>query len=196
MGQMKKHDVYAEVSTDTVDQETLHNAIDSRWVHKSKTPTEVRSRIVAKGYKEEVEDLDGIYASTPLFVILRVLLTVAMARSWKIRLGDASTAFLHAPLASSTSTFSHEKSITRRVLHYGASRRQCMDYVPVQGRGTTTLLQACQIFVSDVYFRKQTSTRIAPTTFTSWSTSMTSWSLEILQRRTRSLRRYKGEQGP
>ena len=51
MGQMKKHDVYAEVSTDTVDQETLHNAIDSRWVHKSKTPTEVRSRIVAKGYK-------------------------------------------------------------------------------------------------------------------------------------------------
>ena len=54
MEQMKKHDVYEEVSTDTVDQETLHNAIDSRWVHKNKTPTEVRSRIVAKGYKEEV----------------------------------------------------------------------------------------------------------------------------------------------
>ncbi len=28
MEQMKKHDVYEEVSTDTVDQETLHN--DSR----------------------------------------------------------------------------------------------------------------------------------------------------------------------
>ena len=52
MDQMKKHDVYEEVSTDTVDQETLHSAIDSRWVHKNKTPTEVRSRIVAKGYKE------------------------------------------------------------------------------------------------------------------------------------------------
>ncbi len=51
MEQMKKHDVYEEVSTDNVDQETLHNAIDSRWVHKNKTPTEVRSRIVAKGYK-------------------------------------------------------------------------------------------------------------------------------------------------
>ena len=100
MDQMKKHDVYEEVSTDDVDQETLHNAIDSRWVHKNKTPTEVRSRIVAKGYKEEVEDLDDIYASTPLFVILRVLLTVAMARSWKIRLGDVSTAFLHAPLGN------------------------------------------------------------------------------------------------
>ena len=100
MEQMKKHDVYEEVSTDNVDQETLHNAIDSRWVHKNKTPTEVRSRIVAKGYKEEVEDLDDIYASTPLFVILRVLLTVAMARSWRIRLGDVSTAFLHAPLGN------------------------------------------------------------------------------------------------
>ena len=97
---MQKHDVYEEVSTDNVDQETLHNAIDSRWVHKNKTPTEVRSRIVAKGYKEEVEDLDDIYASTPLFVILRVLLTVAMARSWRIRLGDVSTAFLHAPLGN------------------------------------------------------------------------------------------------
>ena len=73
MEQMKKHDVYEEVSTDNVDQETLRNAIDSRWVHKNKTPTEVRSRIVAKGYKEEVEGLDDIYASTPLFVILRVL---------------------------------------------------------------------------------------------------------------------------
>ena len=89
--QMKKHGVYEELSTDTVDQETLHSAIDSEWVHKNKTPTEVRSRIVAKGYKEEVEDLDDIYASTPLFVILRVLLMVAMARSWKIRLGDMST---------------------------------------------------------------------------------------------------------
>lgn len=67
MEQMKTHDVYEEVSTDTVDQETLHNAIDSRWAHKNKTPTEVRSRIVAKGYKEEVEDLDDIYASAPFF---------------------------------------------------------------------------------------------------------------------------------
>ena len=38
MERMKKHDVYKEVSTDNVDQETLHNAIDSRWVHKNKTP--------------------------------------------------------------------------------------------------------------------------------------------------------------
>ena len=57
-------------------------------------------RIVAKGYKEEAEDLDDIYARTPLFVILRVLLTAAMARSWRIRLGDVSTAFLHAPLGN------------------------------------------------------------------------------------------------
>ncbi len=100
MDQMKKHDVYEEASTDNVDKETLHDAIDSRWVHKNKTPTEVRSRIVAKFYKEEIEDLDDIYASTPLFVILQVLLTVAMARSWRIRLGHVPTAFLHVPLGN------------------------------------------------------------------------------------------------
>ena len=49
MDQMKKHDVYEEVSTDTVDQETLHSAIDSRWVHQNKTPTEVRSRNCSNG---------------------------------------------------------------------------------------------------------------------------------------------------
>lgn len=41
MEQMKKQDVYEELSTDTLDQETLDEAI--------KTPTEVRSRIVGKG---------------------------------------------------------------------------------------------------------------------------------------------------
>lgn len=65
MDHMNKHDVYEEVSTDTVDQETLRSAIDSRWVHKNRMPTEVRSKLVAKGYIEEVEDCHDIYASTP-----------------------------------------------------------------------------------------------------------------------------------
>ena len=53
---------------------------------------------MAKGYKEVVNDLDDIYASTPIFCILRILLTLALAMRWTIKAGDISTAFLHAAL--------------------------------------------------------------------------------------------------
>ena len=97
---MKLHDVYEEVSVDGLPPETIRGAIDTRWVHKYKTPTQMRSRIVAKGYNEKIDDSDSIYASTPLFVILRLLLILALARGWKIRFGDVSTAFLHTPITS------------------------------------------------------------------------------------------------
>ena len=158
---MKNHDVYEEVSTDNVDQETLHNAIDSRWVHKNKTPTEVRSRIVAKRYKEEVEDLDDIYASTPLFVILRVLLTVAMARSWRIRQETClQHSYMHL-LEISTSTFGHQKSTTQKALLFGVSTWQCTDYVPVRKPGKTTLQQAWQNLASSAYSQRRMSTQTA-----------------------------------
>ena len=86
MEDMKLHDVYEEVSVDGLPPETIRDAIDTRWVHKYKTPTQMRSRIVGKGYNEKIEDSDSIYASTPLFVILRLLLILALARGWKIRL--------------------------------------------------------------------------------------------------------------
>ena len=41
-----------------------------------------------------------MYASTPMFTILRTLLLIQLARpGWTARLGDVSTAFLHAPLS-------------------------------------------------------------------------------------------------
>ncbi len=67
MEDMKLHDVYEEVSVDGLPPETIRDAIDTRWVHKYKTPTQMRSRIVAKGYNEKIDDSDSIYASTPLF---------------------------------------------------------------------------------------------------------------------------------
>ena len=59
---------------------------------------EVHSRIVGLGYDENIKDADDIYASTPLFRILRIILCMALCRGWSIRVGDISTAFLHAAI--------------------------------------------------------------------------------------------------
>ena len=60
----------------------------------------MRSRIVAKGYTEKIEDEDSVYASTPMFTTLRTLLALQMSRpNWRAQLGDVSTALLHAPIA-------------------------------------------------------------------------------------------------
>ena len=57
----------------------LNNIIESMWVNRPKGD-DVRARIVAKGYTEQIEDQDDVYASTPLFAVLRILLALSMAR--------------------------------------------------------------------------------------------------------------------
>ena len=94
--QVKLHDVYDEVDASTTSSEMT---LSSRLVHRKKGPG-VRSRIVAKGYTEKIEDEDSVYASTPMFTTLRTLLALQISRpNWIARLGDVSTAFLHAPIA-------------------------------------------------------------------------------------------------
>ena len=93
---MKKQGVFKEVDINDVPQQHRNNIIDSRWVLRQKG-NEVRARIVAKGFTERINDLDDIYASTPIFQILRILLTLAIFKQWFVRAGDISTAFLHAP---------------------------------------------------------------------------------------------------
>ena len=97
--QMKLHDVYDKVDASSFDDNILKEAIPTRWVHRKKGPA-VRSRIIAKGYTEKIEDEDSVDASTPMFTTLRTLLALQMSRpNWIARLGDVSTAFLHAPIA-------------------------------------------------------------------------------------------------
>ena len=98
--QMKLHEVYEEVDISTLDPSTIRegDCFPTRWVHREKGQ-QVRSRIVAKGYSEKVDDEDSVCASTPMFTMLRILLLLQLARpGWTARLGDVSTAFLHAPL--------------------------------------------------------------------------------------------------
>ena len=56
--------------------------------------------LFAKGYTEPVTDHDLLFASTPLFCILRVLLTMALVYNWPVCTGDVSVAFLHAAAIS------------------------------------------------------------------------------------------------
>ena len=92
---MKAQQVYTEVSYNTLTAEQRNKIIKSRWVLRQKGDI-VRARIVAKGYTEEVKDNDDIYASTPFFCVLRLLLTMSLVNNWKVKAGDISTAFLHA----------------------------------------------------------------------------------------------------
>ena len=96
---MKQQNVYTEVHIDTLAPEQRKNIIQSRWVLRNKG-TEVRARIVAKGFTEPVTDIDNIYASTPIYSVLRLLLTISMNNNWTVRTGDISVAFLHAAAAT------------------------------------------------------------------------------------------------
>ena len=86
MESMRTQGVYEEVDVTKLTPQQrqeldLDNIIESRWVYRSKGD-EVRARIVAKGYTEHIEDQDDVYASTPLFAVLRILLALSMARGW------------------------------------------------------------------------------------------------------------------
>ena len=96
---MKAQQVYTEVSYNTLTAEQRNKTIKSRWVLRQEGDI-VRARIVAKGYTEEVKDNHDIYASTPIFCVLRLLLTMSLVNAWKVRAGDISTAFLHSKAAT------------------------------------------------------------------------------------------------
>ncbi len=100
MKSMKDFNVYTEVPIDQGSQEDIDNAIGVRWVKRWKTDIELRMRLVVQGCFQDSSsiDVDSIYASTPSLVTLRLLLVMALARSWEISLADISTAFLHAAI--------------------------------------------------------------------------------------------------
>ena len=96
---MKDQSVCTEIDGNTMTPEQRANIIKPRWVLKPKH-NEARARTVAKGYTEPVTDHDLLFASTPLFCILRVLLTMALVYNWSVCAGDVRVAFLHAAAIS------------------------------------------------------------------------------------------------
>ena len=105
--------MFEEITLDQASEEERRNIIGSYWVHRNKGD-EVRSRIVGLGFDEVIMDADDIYASPPFFAILRVILCIALARSWSIRVGGISTAFLHESYAWSNNKHPFQTTIRFR----------------------------------------------------------------------------------
>jgi hypothetical protein len=76
-------------------ENAFKTVIPTIWVHRAKG-LEVKSRLVVQGYKQVIADKDDTYASTPSVVTLKLLLTLALSKSWFVLGGDVSAAFLHA----------------------------------------------------------------------------------------------------
>ena len=132
---MKTQQIYTEVKYDDLTPEEQSNIIEFKWVFRDKT-TEVRARIVAKRFTEVINNLDSIYASTPMFCILR-----ALARSW-----DITTAFLHATAATSNLYMSPPAefySTMQKIGSFGSSTRRFMASGLHQRRGRTTWHKHC-----------------------------------------------------
>ena len=60
---------------------------------------DVKARLCTKGFAQHGLDPDETYASTPALATAKVLRALAASNRWECRLGDVSTAFLHAELA-------------------------------------------------------------------------------------------------
>ena len=95
---MKKFDVYDEVDTSAWSAAEKKALVATKWVMAQKTPESVRARLVCKGFKEQIDDKDTVFAATPNFSTLMALLTVGLATDVQFHFMDISTAFLHAPV--------------------------------------------------------------------------------------------------
>ena len=71
--------------------------MDFTWIHTWKGHAS-KSRLCVRGFKQNIEDMDDTYASTPVLCILKVLIVHALSRQWGIFTYDVTTAFLHAQL--------------------------------------------------------------------------------------------------
>ena len=99
MSSMRKFDVFTEVPISSLPSETLRTAITTRWVHRWKGDS-VRSRLVCRGFTEEVKDEGQTYASTPLLVMVKLLVLLSLSLNWHIEFWDVGIAFLHASVSA------------------------------------------------------------------------------------------------
>ena len=120
--QMKQQNVYTEVHIDTLTPEQEHHTNQMGLTQQGK---EVRARIVAKGFTEPVADIDNVYASTPIYSVLTLLLTLRLNNNWTVRTGDISVAFLHAVAATDDLHIIHQQSFTtKQTESCGSSTKQ------------------------------------------------------------------------
>lgn len=75
----------------------------TRWCHRRKGPTTVRSRFVVRQYVDR--DEVSFYSPTPGHETFRVLLILALRENLTVRCGDISVAFMNTPMPEDTPVF-------------------------------------------------------------------------------------------
>jgi len=102
----RRNDVYSEVNINDLRPEQQARIIEARLVLRNKRNNDkIKARIEDKRYTKQIEDADKFYASTPIFCILRILLTLAITAMIhlvrNIKAGDTSVEFLQILAAMS-----------------------------------------------------------------------------------------------
>ena len=94
MESIRKFGVYDEVEEKAI--ELNAEIIGTRWLLTKKSPTRVKGRVIV----QEVNKGGWVdaFSPAPTPIGQRLLLAIAAHEGWAVRLGDVSTAFLHASL--------------------------------------------------------------------------------------------------
>ena len=97
MAMMTEFDVADCVPASSLSESELSSVLDFTWALRWKG-SEVRARLCVRGFNQIIKDLDSTFASTPVLIILKLLIVLALAFNWSIFTYDVTTAFLHALL--------------------------------------------------------------------------------------------------
>ena len=89
MESMDYFKVYTERPFSSLSPDQQKSLIGTRWVLRWKED-QVRCRLVAQGYSQELADGEESFASTPQLLSLKILLLFAIANKWTILSGDVS----------------------------------------------------------------------------------------------------------
>ena len=92
---MADFDVADVVPTSALTEEQITKTLDFTSVHRWKG-MDVSSRLCARGFTQWIQDLDDTCASTPVLMVLKILLVFALSMQRSIFTFDITTAFLHA----------------------------------------------------------------------------------------------------
>lgn len=85
---------------ETVKEPLDKKIIEVKWIYTIKSSGIYKARVVAKGFQQMYEENEEIYSPVARMTTLKVLLSTACARGWKIEQMDVETAFLNGTIKS------------------------------------------------------------------------------------------------
>ena len=95
MASLRDLGAYDEIEAELLTKEQKRAAINAGWALRWKE-LELKARLCAKGYSQNIDDKHETYASTLLITTLIFSRLLSIVHGWKTLQRDVSNAFLHA----------------------------------------------------------------------------------------------------